>query len=204
MSAGPKSTDPRPAGTSPRADRSALLVIDVQRGFDAAAWGRRDNPACEANVARLAEGWRTRGEPIVVVRHDSVEDGSPLRPGTPGNRFKDVVPASPDLLVTKHVNSAFYGRPDLHSWLREQGIGRLAICGITTDHCCETTARMAGNLGYAVDFVLDATHTFDRAGPDGRVVAAEDLARATAASLHGEFARVVTTGALLAETVDRP
>lgn len=179
------------------AARSALLVIDVQRGFDEPGWGRRDNPACDANVARLLEAWRSRAHPVVVVRHDSVEPDSPLQPGSPGNRLKDIVPDDPDLLVTKHVNSAFYGRPDLHAWLRGQGIRRLAICGITTNHCCETTARMAGNLGYAVDFVLDATHTFDRAGPDGRVVAAEEFARATAASLHGEFARVVATDELL-------
>ena len=56
---------------------------------------------------------------------------------------------------------------------------------------------MGGNLGFDVRFVLDATHTFDRAGPDGVVIAAEDLARATAASLHGEFATVVRTEDLL-------
>ena len=44
--------------------------------------------------------------------------------------------------------------------------------------------------------MLDATHTFDRAGPDGTVMTADELARATATSLHGEFAAVVTTAAL--------
>ena len=67
------------------------------------------------------------------------------------------------------------------------------MCGITTNHCCETTARIAGNQGYETYFVLDATHTFDRVGPDGITVSAEDLARATAASLHDEFATVITT-----------
>jgi hypothetical protein len=45
--------------------------------------------------------------------------------------------------------------------------------------------------------VLDATHTFDRTGPDGEVIAAEELARVTAANLHGEFATVVATEDLL-------
>ena len=61
------------------------------------------------------------------------------------------------------------------------------MCGITTNHCCETTARVAGNLGYDVWFALDATHTFDRIGPDGVALTADALARATATNLHGEF-----------------
>lgn len=178
-------------------DRAALIVIDVQRAFDDPVWGPRDNPDCEANVARLLAVWRERGWPIVFVRHDSVEKGSTLAPGQPGHAFKEVITGDPDVLVAKSVNSAFYGEPDLDSWLRAEGIGAIAICGITTNHCCETTARMGGNLGYEVCFCLDATHTFDRAGPDGVVIPAADLSRATAASLHGEFATVLGTEALL-------
>src|SRR4051794_40924996 len=176
-------------------DRTALIVVDVQRAFeDGEFWGARNNPDCDANVGALIEHWRAAGRPLVYVRHDSDEDDSPLRPDRPGNAFKDVVTGEPDLLVTKQVNSAFYGSPDLHEWLRSSGIDDLVICGITTNHCCETTARMADNLGYRVRFVVDATHTFDMAGPDGQMVSADDLTRATAASLHGEFADVVRTG----------
>ena len=178
---------------------SALIVVDVQRGFDDAAyWGPRNNPACEANVAALIAAWRASGRPIVFVRHDSSTATSPLAPGQPGNDFKDVITGEPDLLVRKQVNSAFYGTPDLHAWLGERGIGRVAICGITTNHCCETTARMAGNLGYDTTFVLDATHAFDRVGPDGIVLSADELARATATNLHGEFATVLDTAEVIA------
>jgi nicotinamidase-related amidase len=179
-------------------DRTALVVVDVQRAFeDLDFWGRRDNPAAEANIGALVEAWRAAGRPLVLVRHDSVEPGSPLRAGTPGNALRPEVEGPRDLLVTKQVNSAFHGEPDLAGWLRERGLERIAICGITTNHCCETTARVGGNLGFDVLFVADATHTYDRAGPDGEIVAAEDLARATAASLHGEFATVVRTETLL-------
>jgi nicotinamidase-related amidase len=170
---------------------TALIVVDVQQAFDDVAyWGRRNNPECEANVAALIDAWRG---PRVYVRHDSDEPDSPLRPDRPGNAFKPEVSGEPDLLVTKQVNSAFYGSPDLDAWLREREISSFALCGITTDHCVETTARMGGNLGYDVLFVLDACATFDREGPDGEVVTAEELTRATAASLHGEFATVVST-----------
>jgi nicotinamidase-related amidase len=174
-------------------DSAALVVIDVQRGFDDPVLGRRSTPECEANVAALIDAWRAADRPIVFVRHDSLEEDSPLALGAPGNAFKEAVAGEPDLLVVKHVHSAFYGRPNLDAWLQDLGIGQVVICGIQTNVCCETTARMACDLGYETTLVLDATYTFDTVGPDGSVVSAEDLMRATAASLHGEFATVVNT-----------
>jgi nicotinamidase-related amidase len=176
----------------------ALIVIDVQRAFDDAAyWGERDNPACEENIGRLLAHWRAQGWPIVLVRHDSDEDVSPLRPDHPGNAFKDVIDQDGDVLVTKRVNSAFHGDPPLQEWLDGRGIEQLYICGITTNHCCETTARVGGNLGYDVYFVLDATHAFDRPDPAGQIVPAAELSRVTATNLHGEFATVVSTAEAL-------
>jgi nicotinamidase-related amidase len=179
-------------------DDTALLVIDVQRAFDDAGyWGRRNNPACEDNIAALIATWRDAARPLVFVRHDSDEPASPLRPDRPGNAFQPVVSGEPDLLVTKQVNSAFHGDPDLAGWLRERDLTGIAICGITTNHCCETTARVGANLGFDVLFALDATHTFDRRHPDGGLMTADELARATATNLHGEFATVVAAEKLL-------
>ena len=175
--------------------------MDVQRAFDDADyWGRRNNAGAEENIGRLIAAWRGRGEPIVFVRHDSDEPGSPLRRDQPGNAFKEVVTGEPDRLVIKHVNSAFYGEPDLHAWLRERGIGAIALCGVQTNHCVETTARMGANLGYDVAFVLDACWTYDREGPDGEVMSADELTRATATSLHEEFATIVSTADLVGAT----
>jgi len=166
-------------------NQTALVVVDVQQAFDDAEyWGRRNNPSCEANVASLIAAWRATRRPLVYVRHEFE---------THDHAFKDVVTGEPDLLVSKTVNSAFYGEPDLDAWLRDHGIDAIALCGITTDHCVETTARMGANLGYDVLFALDATHTFDRTGPDGTVMTADELARATATSLHEEFATIVRT-----------
>ncbi|MFB7282147.1 cysteine hydrolase family protein [Streptomyces hydrogenans] len=186
---------------------AALIVVDVQKGFESAYWGRRDNPEAEGNMAALIDRWQETGRPVVFVRHDSRQAGSPLAPGTEGNAFKDFVEerrgagAGPEVLVTKTVNSAFYGEPDLDAWLKGAGIEQLVIVGIQTNMCNETTARMGGNLGYDVLFALDAMHTFDLAGPFGWSRTAEELTRATAVSLHGgRFARVVTTEDVLKGT----
>lgn len=181
-------------------ERAALIVIDVQTGFNNSHhWGQRDNPECESNIAALLRFWQLTSRPVVFVRHDSTDPQSPLAPGTPGNNFKDVITGSPDLLVTKSVNSSFHGSPDLHAWLQAEHIDQVVVCGITTNHCCETTARLAGNLGYDTYFAIDATHTFDRAASDGSTVTAQTLANITATNLHGEFATVVQTAALLKE-----
>ncbi|MFA9429953.1 cysteine hydrolase family protein [Egicoccus sp. AB-alg2] len=176
---------------------TALIVVDAQQGFHDPYWGRRDNPAGEEHIAALITAWRRHGEPIVFVRHDSVHPDSPLHPSSPGNAFLEVVHGEPDLLVVKSVNSCFYGEPDLDAWLRARGVDRVAICGFTTNHCCETTARMAGNLGYEVQFVLDATVTYDRRDLDGAIIPAETIRRVSAASLQDEFADVVDTATLV-------
>lgn len=179
--------------------RTALVVVDVQQGFDDPGLGPRDNPDCDRNVAALVAAAQRRGDTIVLVRHDSAEPGSPLRPDRPGNAFKPLLDGvEADLLVRKQVHSAFHGDVDLHAWLQARGIEELVICGIQTNMCCETTARLAGNLGYSVRFVLDATHTFDEPAPfGGETVPAALLSRTTAATLDGNFAEVVLTASLI-------
>jgi nicotinamidase-related amidase len=173
--------------------RRALIVIDVQKGFSKHdVTGERNNPACEENVEKLIKAFRASSQPIVFVKHNSKSPTSVLHPGQEGNDFKDVITGSPDLLVTKSVNSAFYGEPDLYSWLKANEISSVAICGIQTNMCCETTARMAGNLGLDTWFVLDATHTFAKAA-NGIKISAEDLAQTTAVNLSGEFAQILST-----------
>jgi nicotinamidase-related amidase len=175
-------------------DSAALLLIDVQRGFDDPAWGTRNNPDCEANIARLLAHWQERGGPVVFVRHNSVERDSALHPSQPGNAFAPIIKGDPDVVVTKEVNSAFLGTPRLEPWLRDRGITEIVVAGIQTNMCCETTARMGGNLGFDVAFVLDATYTFDLPDPvNGGRIDADTLARVTAANLQDEFAAVVAT-----------
>jgi len=179
-------------------EATALIVVDVQKGFDDAVyWGLRNNPSCEQNIGVLISEWRKQGWPVVYVRHDSAEPASPLRRGEPGNAFKDVLTGTPDLVVTKSAHSAFYGEPDLDSWLKGNGISSVAICGIQTNICCDSTARMASDLGYDTLFVADATHTFDLRGADGTILRARELARATALMFAAEFGTTLYTSELV-------
>lgn len=184
---------------------AALIVIDVQAGFDDPVWGPTANLEAERNISRLLDAWQhQRRGPIIVVRHDSIAPASPLRPANPGNALKpEVARADAALLVVKQVNSAFYGTPDLQQWLDEHAIHRLVLCGIQTNMCVETTARMAGNLGYDVTVALDATRTFDLAaeipGVGEARLAADQLVQTSAVNLAaGGFAHIASTEQILA------
>jgi len=183
--------------------RQALIVIDVQEGFqDTGFWGPSTNPDCERNIEALMAHWQAHGLPIIVVRHDSRTPESPLNPNQDGNRLLPFVAAvTADQLIVKHVNSAFYGNPGLHDWLQERGINRVVVCGIQTNMCVETTARMAGNLGYEVTVALDATRTFDLStevpGMGTVALTADELMKATAVNLQaGGFAGIASTAAI--------
>ena len=174
--------------------RRALLLVDVQQGFnDVDYWGHRSNPSCEQNIAALIAAWRAADQPIVRVVHDSLTPGSPLAAGLPGNAVKEEVAGVVDLEVRKSVHSSFHGTPDLDAWLQAHEVEAIAVCGITTNMCCETTARIGSDLGYDLWFVLDATAGYDLPSVDGSIVTAAQLARSTAAIIEADFGRVIDT-----------
>lgn len=173
-------------------------MIDVQRGFDTiAAAHPRNNPGAEQQIARLLAAFRAAGAPVIHVRHASLEPGSVFGPDQPGYAVQDCAREEPgEAVIVKHVNSAFIGT-DLEMRLRSGAIGTVIVVGATTNHCVETTTRMAGNLGFDTRLVRDATWTFDRIGPDGDLHRADDIHRMSLANLAGEFATIVTTDAVV-------
>lgn len=186
--------------TGPIPDTATLILIDIQKGLDDPAYGRRNNPDAEANVARLLERWRETGRPLVHIQHLSTSPTSPLRPGQEGVEIKPIVaPIANERVITKQVNCAFIGT-DLEAVLRREGATPLVITGLTTNHCVETTARVAGDLGFSPILVSDAAATFDRTAPDGTLWPAETIHAVTLTSLNGEFAEIATTEEILDRT----
>lgn len=176
---------------------TALILIDVQKGFDDPKWGKRNNPRAEENMSKLLKKWRRTKRPIFHIKNDSIESNSPLRPELLGNEIKDLVkPLKDEPLIIKCVNSALIGT-DLEKRLRQKRIKTLVIVGLTTDHCVSTTARMAGNLGFKVYVISDATATFDRKGFNKRYYSAEEMHEMALVSLQNEFATIINTKSLI-------
>ena len=187
-------------GMTNRQSTTALIVVDVQRAFDEweAAGKRRNNPDAVERIADLLDGFRTQRAPIFHIRHQGTKPTSSFLPGGTGFPVKDEArERDGEVVIVKRVNSAFIGT-DLESRLRAAGIKTVVICGATTNHCVETTARMAGNLGFDTRLVRDATWTFDRVGPDGDAHSAEAIHAMTLSNLNGEFARIVTAAEAIA------
>jgi nicotinamidase-related amidase len=178
-----------------RTGRPALVLVDIQKGFDDIKYwgGERNNPDAEKNAGSLLFLWRTYQLPVFHIQHCSSIPTSLLHETNAGNAFNDlVVPAAGEPVIRKCVNSAFIGT-DLQARLDKAVITTLVIVGLTTDHCISTTTRMAGNFGYKTFLVADATATFNKKGPSGQNYPAELIHETALASLHEEFATIVTT-----------
>ncbi len=172
---------------------ATLIVIAMQEAIDDPRSGPRNNLDAEKNVAALVAAWRAEGLPIVHVRHDSAEPGSPYAPDAPGHRFKPcAMPRDGEPIVAKTASSAFIGT-SLEGLLDALGATTLALCG----NGLEATARHAGDLGYQTFVVADAGFAVDKIDLRGQRWPAEDVHALSLAHLHREYATIVDTDATL-------
>jgi nicotinamidase-related amidase len=175
--------------------KSCLVVIDAQESFRHRPFFTEQGlPAYVSAQNALIEGAEKHGVPIVRVFH---VDG----PKTASNPFalesghvrqlNGLREYSPAAVFHKARHSALVGT-GFDVWLTRNGIGRVVVSGIRTEQCCETTARHASDLGFAVDYVTDATHTFDMKNEDGTTLAAAQIKQRTATVLKDRFATICT------------
>jgi len=188
--------------------RTALINVDLQRCF--VQGGPLASPgglAVVERVNRLARACRQAGALVVHTRVSVKPDRSNagvmaelvpafiidlLAEGSASAELHDALEVDPaDIIVGKPRFGAFHGT-DLEQILRSRGLDTVIITGIATNICCETTAREAAQHDFHVFFVSDGTATMEMDG-----VPAEDLQRATCASLGQVFAQVVTVDDIL-------
>lgn len=179
-------------------EQSALLVIDVQDSFTLGPrWERRNNPDFEKNVDRLLQSWRAAGLPVIFFLHTDPDPG--FERDSPLVKVMDFLsPREEEPVLLKDTRNAFTST-DLQKRLDAQGVRRVVITGISTEQCCETTTRVAADLGYDVDFVTEATATFPIALPDGSELSTDEVVRRTEAVLRNRFARIARVEELLLE-----
>jgi nicotinamidase-related amidase len=181
--------------------KTALIVIDVQESFCYRPYfSNRDVPEYLRQQNALIDGCKSQGIPIVRVLHIdapkeannsfSLESGH-VRP------LQELANFDAAHTVHKSRHSALVGT-GLDVWLTQNGIQKLIISGIRTEQCCETTTRHASDLGWQIDYVTDATLTFDMKNEDGSNLCAADIKTRTATVLHGRFARVCSVAQALA------
>ena len=178
---------------------TALLLIDIQDSFKIGGrWARRANPDFEKNVSTLLDFWRTASLPRFFILGADPDPG--FRLNDPELRLMDFMHRREDEpLLVKNTRNSFTST-DLQQRLDSQGITRLVVTGIQMEQCVETTTRIAADLGYEVDFVIDATQTFpikDRA--TGEEISTDALIERTKYVLRDRFARIINTRDLVAE-----
>jgi nicotinamidase-related amidase len=181
--------------------QTCLILIDAQESFRHRPYFTPATlPGYLAKQNALIDGCVARDIPIVRIFH---VDG----PKTAENAFaiesghiqpiEGLAPFEATTTFTKSRHSALVGT-GLDVWLTENGIGKIIVSGIRTEQCCETTTRHASDLGWSVDYCLEATLTWDMQHLDGTLLPAADIMARTAAVLTERFARICTVEQALA------
>jgi len=174
--------------------KSALIVVDLQQGLVGAPFVHPIGPVVARSRA-LADAFRRRGLPVVLVNVDGSapgrterppRHGSPLPPG-----WTDLVPElgrqPGDILATKRTWGAF-ASTDLDARLKALGVTQVVVTGVATGTGVEATARQAYEQGFNVALAVDAmtdtrpeahdysiANVFPRLGETGTAAAILDL-----------------------------
>jgi len=172
---------------------TALILIDVQQSFRHRPYFQSEAVApFLARTNALIDGCASRGIPIVRIFHVDAPDeaSNPFANASGHVRPLDgLAEFAPAAEFRKSRHSALVGT-GLPVWLRQHDIGRLIVAGIRTEQCCETTTRHASDEGFEVDYVAEATLTFDMRHLDGSLLPRADIVARTAAVLTDRFATI--------------
>ena len=174
--------------------RRALIVIDVQNDYDGGNLAITYPPFSETlpNVARAMDEATARGVKVAVIKMLAPATSNVFRPGTHGAEIHPEIARRPrDKYIEKTLPSAFTGT-DLEYWLRANGIETVTIAGYMTHNCDLSTVIHALHMGFAVEFLSDATGSLDYRNSAGSATA-EEIHRVMSVVFQSRFAAVVTT-----------
>lgn len=150
--------------------RTALVLIDLQRGIAQSATEPRPGEQVVATAKNLAARFRELGAPVVLVHVGWTADGKdqpPTNVDRPSlkpvselpehwHAFVDGLFQPGDLTIMKRQWGAFTGT-ELDLQLRRRGVDTIVLAGIATNIGVESTARAGWELGYDIVIVEDAT-----------------------------------------------
>ncbi|MBZ9848577.1 cysteine hydrolase [Mesorhizobium sp. CA14] len=179
--------------------RRALVVVDVQNDYDGGNLAIQHPPFTETvvNVARAMDAAAAAGIKIVVVKQMAPETSPIFAKGSHGGELHaEIARRGRDHYVEKTLPSAFTGT-DLEDWLRANAIDTIAVVGYMTHNCDLSTIIHAVHMGFAVEFLSDASGSVPYANSAGSA-SAEDIHRVVSVILQSRFAAVLKT----AEWVD--
>jgi len=173
--------------------KRALIVIDVQNVYFNEGLKVVYPAGSLENILKAMDEAGARGIPIIVIQHSAATPLSKgFQKGSAGWALHPEIERRPrNVLIEKTLPGSFTGT-NLEAWLRERQIDTVAITGYMTQMCCDTTARQAFHLGFAVEFLSDATGTLAISNPAGSVTA-EELHRAILVTQAMRFSKVMTT-----------
>lgn len=174
--------------------KEALIIIDIQNDyFDGGANALYNSFEASKNAKELLEFYRSKGMTVVHVQHFSVRSGSTFFiPDTFGVEIhENVKPSGTEKVVTKYFPNSFR-ETDLLSYLNQEGITSLVICGMMTHMCVDATTRAAKDFGFDCTVINDACATRDL-NTQGKTVSAKDVQNAFLAALNYFYSSVLTT-----------
>lgn len=173
--------------------KRALLVIDVQMEYFTGKMPVTHPQGSFENILTAMGGAAAHGIPVILVQHSAPQpDSATFRRGSREWEIHEQVLAMPhDRIIEKSLPGSFTGT-GLDELLRGMGVDTVVIAGYMTQMCCDTTARQALHLGYAVEFLADATGTLNVSNSAGAVTA-EELHRAILVTQQMRFSRVLNT-----------
>ncbi len=174
--------------------KTALLIVDVQQALIEGDQACHASDAVIARINTAAAMARAAGSPVVFIQHET--PSGPFAHGSPGWQLAPGLQTGPDDLFVRKTTPDAFQRTVLQSLLVKHGVTEVAVCGMQSEFCVDTTTRRAAALGYPVVLVADAHTTNDKAHLSAQHIIAHHNQTLSNIASFGPRIRAVATSQL--------